>query len=128
MNGSGFPTSKDIYLEVNGKKLGVVESYKAKAVRESRYVEAFGEQEPVGTVAGRVRHVIELGRIYATDAAVRDGINFFDISNFNLVIVKPDKRVIYSGCEWADILESVTLNDVVAERVTIVAAKRMELV
>lgn len=128
MNGAGFPTSKDIYLEVNGKKLAVVESYKAKAVRESRYVEAFGEQEPVGTVAGRVRHVVELGRIYATDAAIRDGVSFFNLSNFNLVIVKPDRRVIYSGCEWSDILESVTVGDVVAERVTVVAAKRMELI
>ena len=127
MGYSNFPTSKDIYLEVNGKKLGVVESYKAKAVRESRYVEAFGEQEPVGTVAGRVRHVIELGRIYATDAAIKDGINFFEISDFNLVIVKPDRRIIYSGCEWASVLESVTLNDVVAEKVTVVASKRMEL-
>lgn len=128
MSGAGFPTSKDIYLEVNGKKLAVVESYKAKAVRESRYVEAFGEQEPVGTVAGRVRHVIELGRIYATDAAIRDGVSFFSLTNFNLVIVKPDLRVIYSGCEWSDILESVTVGDVVAERVTVVAAKRMELI
>ncbi|SDN83201.1 hypothetical protein [Acetanaerobacterium elongatum] len=128
MSGAGFPTSKDIYLEVNGKKLAVVESYKAKAVRESRYVEAFGEQEPVGTVAGRVRHIIELGRIYATDAAIRDGVSFFNLTSFNLVIVKPDRRVIYSGCEWSDILESVTVGDVVAERVTVVAAKRMELI
>ncbi len=123
-----FPTSSDIYIEVNGRRLAVVESYKAKAVRESRYIEAFGQTEPVGTVAGRVRHVIELGRIYATDAAVRDGMSFFDLADFNLVIVKPDRRVIYSGCEWADIAESVTVGDVVAERVTVVAAKRSELV
>ncbi|MFA9381917.1 MAG: hypothetical protein ACERKO_12760, partial [Acetanaerobacterium sp.] len=116
MGYSYFPTSSDIYIEVNGRRLAVVESYKAKAVRESRYIEAFGQEEPVGTVAGRVRHVIELGRIYATDTAVRDGISFFEISDFNLVIVKPDRRVIYSGCEWADIVESVTLGDVVAER------------
>ena len=31
-----FPTSKDIYLEVNGKKLAVVESYKAKSTCKSQ--------------------------------------------------------------------------------------------
>ncbi len=128
MGYSYFPTSSDIYIEVNGRRLAVVESYKAKTVRESRYIEAFGQSEPVGTVAGRVRHVIELGRVYATDTTVRDGISFFDITDFNLVIVKPDRRVIYSGCEWSDIVESVTIGDVIAERVTVVAAKRAELV
>lgn len=105
----------------------MVESCKAKSVRESRYVEAFGEAEPVGTVGGRVRHVVELSRIYATEDAVKDGVNFYELSDFNLVIVKPDRRVIYSGCEWSDILESVTVNDTVAERVTLVAARRIEL-
>ncbi len=128
MGYSYFPTSKDIYIEVNGRRLAVVESYKAKAVRESRYIEAFGEEEPVGTVAGRVRHVVELGRVYATEAAMKDGINFFELADFNLVIVKPDRRVVYSGCEWAELFESARLGDVVAEKVTVVAAKRMELV
>ena len=45
-----IPTSRDIYLELNGKKLAVVQGYSAKALRTSREVEAFGESEPV---AGR---------------------------------------------------------------------------
>ena len=46
-----IPTSRDIYLELNGKKLAVVQGYSAKALRTSREVEAFGESEPVATVA-----------------------------------------------------------------------------
>lgn len=42
-----IPTSRDIYLELNGKKLAVVQGYSAKALRTSREVEAFGESEPV---------------------------------------------------------------------------------
>ena len=42
-----FPTSEDIYLEVNGRRLAVVESYRARSTRRNRYVEAFGEEEPV---------------------------------------------------------------------------------
>ena len=62
-----FPTSKDIYLEVNGKKLAVVESYKAKSTCNSQYIEAFGQSEPIGTVAGKIQHTIELSRVYACE-------------------------------------------------------------
>ena len=48
-----IPTSRDIYLELNGKKLAVVQGYSAKALRTSREVEAFGESEPVATVGRR---------------------------------------------------------------------------
>lgn len=49
-----IPTSADIYIEVNGRKIAAAQSYKVKSSRESKYIEAFGSQEPVGTVGGRV--------------------------------------------------------------------------
>lgn len=122
-----FPTSRDIYLEVNGKKLAVVESYKAKSTCDSQYVEAFGQSEPVGTVAGRIRHTIELSRVYAYEETSNSKVNFYDLHNFNLVIVKPDRKIIYSGCEWSGINESASLNSTVIENVTLIAAKRMEV-
>ena len=122
-----FPTSKDIYLEVNGKKLAVVESYKAKSVCDSQYIEAFGQSEPVGTVSGRIRHTIELSRVYACEENSSNKVNFYELNNFNLVIVKPDRKIIYSGCEWSGINESASLNSSVLENVTLIAAKRMEI-
>ena len=50
---SGFPTSSDIYLEVNGVKVAVVQSYTAKTTQSSTAVEAFGQNEPVATIAGQ---------------------------------------------------------------------------
>ena len=41
-----FPTGKDISIEVNGQKLAVAQSYKAKTTKTSRTVEAFGSREP----------------------------------------------------------------------------------
>lgn len=122
----GFPTSSDIYLELNGKKLAVVQSYKAVTTRESTPVEAFGEDEPVGTIASHRKHKIQLTRLYATDEAISDGINFHDLSDFSLVIVKPDRRIIYTGCEWSGIEETGELNAMVAEKLTLNAAKRIE--
>ena len=122
----GFPTSSDIYLEVEGKKVAVVQSYSARATRSSQTVEAFGEAEPVATAPGQANHVVELTRLYATDQAIRDGINFYTMENFSLVICKPDRKIIYSGCQWSSIQESASVGSMVLEKVTLVAARRIE--
>lgn len=122
----GFPTSSDIYLEMDGKKIAVVQSYSAKASKSSHSIEAFGESEPVATIEGQKRYTLELTRLYATDSAVSDGINFYDLAGFSLVICKPDRRIIYSDCQWSAVQEDGQLNAMVAEKVTIVAARRME--
>ena len=120
MKVAGFPTSSDIYLEIDGKKVAVVQSYSAKSTRTSQNVEAFGEDEPVATIPGQRSHVIELTRLYATDEAIRDGINF------SLVICKPDRKIIYSGCQWSAIGETGALGAMVVEKITVVASKRIE--
>ena len=126
MEVKGFPTSSDIYLELDGKKVAVVQSYTAKATKSSQSVEAFGESEPVATIEGQRKYTLELTRLYATDDAVSDGINFYDLRDFSLVICKPDRKVIYSGCEWSGIQEDGQLNAMVAEKITVVASKRIE--
>ena len=122
-----FPMSSDIYLEADGKKIAVVQSYSTKATRSSREIEAFGKSEPVATIAGASRYEIELSRLYATDEAISDGISFYDLSDFSLVICKPDKRVIYAQCRWSSIEEAAKLGDPVAEKVKLIARKRMEI-
>lgn len=124
---AGFPTSSDIYIEANGRKVAVVQSYRALASRSERVVEAFGEKEPVATIATQLTYKLELTRLYATQEAVSDGINFHELENFSLVIVKPDRRVIYTGCQWSAIEESGELSQMVAERITLVASHRTEM-
>ena len=120
MSITGFPTSSDIYLEVDGTKVAVVQSYSARSDKTSRAVEAFGEEEPVATIPGQTSHVLELSRLYATEEAVQDGIDFYGLSAFSLVICKP-------GCQWSSIQENGTLGNMVLEKVTIVASKRLEM-
>ena len=126
METKGFPTSSDIYLEVDGRKVAVVQSYSAKSSRSSQTVEAFGEDQPVATIPGPRNHMVELTRLYATDEAVRDGIDFHELADFSLVICKPDRKIIYSGCQWSAIGENGTLGNMVVEKIAIVAAKRIE--
>jgi hypothetical protein len=127
MNTVKFPTSQDIYLEVNGKKVAIVQSYSAKSTRDTISVQAFGESDPVGTIGGADSHTIQLSRLYATEDAISDGIRFHDLDDFSLVICKPDRKIIYSGCRWSSISESGQLGAMVLEQVTLVAAKRMEV-
>lgn len=126
MSTIGFPTSSDIYLEANGKKIAVVQSYKAVAKRSEQVIEAFGESEPVATIASQRSYKLELTRLYATDEAISDGINFHDLSDFSLVIVKPDRRIVYTGCEWSEIAESGELSAMVAEKITVISSHRVE--
>lgn len=127
LRAAGFPTSSDIWLEVDGQKVAVVQGYSCKASRTSMTVEAFGEDEPVATVQGPQSYVIQLSRLYATDQAAADGLNFYELKNFSLVICKPDRKVIYSGCQWSAIQEEGKVGSMVAEKVTVVAASRIEV-
>ena len=77
LSAAGFPTSSDIWLELDGKKVAVVQSYNCKTTRSSYSVEAFGEEEPVATVQGSQNYVIQLTRLYATDQAIADGLDFY---------------------------------------------------
>lgn len=121
-----FPTSSDIYLEADGKKIAVVQSYKSTSKKTEKLVEAFGEKEPIAAICGPEVHRITLTRLYATDEAISDGINFHELDDFSLVIAKPDRRVVYSGCRWSSIEENGELGETVAEKISIIAASRTE--
>ena len=126
MSIAGFPTSSDIYLEVDGVRVAVVQSYAARTTKSSTAVEAFGEAEPVATVSGQAVHEIELTRLYATDEAIRDNIDFYSLFGFSLVICKPDRKINYSDCQWSAIQESANVGGMVLEKVSLVASRRIE--
>ena len=66
-----------------------------------------------------------LGKVWAVIFNML-GIDFYKLSGFSLVICKPDKKIIYSDCQWSAIQESATLGSMVLEKVTLVASRRIE--
>lgn len=54
----GIPTSKDIYLEADGRKIAVVQSYLASATQEITPIEAFGTVNPVEIIRGKINKTI----------------------------------------------------------------------
>ena len=121
-----IPTSADIYLEINGTRVAVVQSYQVTAKQTSQTIEAFGQAEPLATIRGQTQCTLSLSRLYATDEALRDGISFIDLDDFNLVICKPDRKVIYSGCQWSSLSEHAEVGGMVLEEVQITATRRYE--
>jgi len=121
-----FPTSKDIFFELNKKKVAVVQNYSTTYAKEDREVDAFGQAEAVGIAPGKKQFTIKITKAYIHNAALKDGINFYNLENFEFVIVKPDRRIVYSGCFITNIDEEGALNDTIAENISIRATSRRE--
>ena len=114
-------------MEIDGKKVAVVQSYRVTATRDSKSISAFGQAEPVATIRGENQYVLELTRLYATDEAIADGISLYNLEDFSLVVCKPDRNVIYAGCQWSKLEESAEVGGMVLERVQITATRRVEV-
>ena len=121
-------TSDDIFFELNGKKIAGVESYSTKYTNDIKLVDVFGQNTPVGYTIGSKTHSIDISRVYLEDTAIADGINFYNLTDFdfNFVIVKNGKRVVYKNCVISDISEDGSLKDKVAEKITLMALDRVE--
>lgn len=63
---------------------------------------------------------------YFTDEAIQDGICFHDLNDFNLVICKPNQKIVYSECNWTDIKEIGTVGSMATFFIYAVAKYRKE--
>ena len=126
ITGVDITTSNDIFIEISGKRIAGVQSYSTKYNKDTKPVDVFGQDVPIGYIQGKKKHNIDLSRIYLEDTAVNDGINFYDLADnqFNIVIIKNGKRTTYSDCIVTDISEDGSLNDKVVEKMTITALTR----
>lgn len=117
----------DVYIEVNGKKLANVQSYKVTESNKQIYIESFLEFEPVEVIPGKREYKIEVSKVCLNEESLNDKIDFHSISNFDLVINKSKTKVKYSGCEWTQISESGDLGKSAIEKAEILAVRRLEL-
>lgn len=121
MNRAIFPSSSEVYLELDGKKLAAVQSYSVKAVRQTKLISAFGESQPVGVAVGTLSYRISITRLSVLSEEICNGID-----GFSLVVVKPDRRIVYSDCHWCETEESRKLGENATESVGIIALSRTE--
>ena len=97
-----FPTSSDIYLEQDGEKVAAVQSYMA--------------------TKGDDGYQIRLSMVYMIDVKRP----LYSLDNFSLVIEKPGKIIVYTGCHWKSITEEGTMDSMICENADIIAESREE--
>lgn len=126
ITGINITTSNDIFIEISGKRIAGVQSYNTKYSKDTKPVDVFGQDVPIGYIGGKKKHSVDLSRVYLEDTAVADGVDFYALSDnqFNVVIIKNGKRIVYKDCIVTDISEDGSLNDKVVEKMTITALDR----
>ena len=128
--GIDVTTSTSISIEISGKTIAGVQSYNTKYTKDTKEVDVFGQDVPIGYIQGKKKYTIDLSRIYLEDTAAAEGIDFYDLSDnmFTIVIDKQGtngtKRITYSDCIVTDISEDGSLNDKVIEKMTVTALTR----
>ena len=124
--GLNITTSNDIFIEISGKRVAGVQSYSTKYNKDTKPVDVFGQDVPIGYIQGKKKYTLDLSRVYLEDTAAKDGIDFYSLADnqFNVVVIKNGKRITYSDCIVTDINEDGSLNDKVVEKMTISALQR----
>ena len=112
---------REVYLEANGKKVAVVDSYTAQAVQQSRVISAWGEQEPVGTAAGAIHYELSL-----KDVCPEADVDLYALADFSVIAAKPENQVVYSGCRWKNISAVGGTGNLLCSTMQLTAAKREE--
>lgn len=126
ITGVNVTTSNDIFIEISGKRIAGVQSYSTKYNKDTKPVDVFGQDVPIGYIQGKKKHTLDLSRVYLEDTAVNDGVDFYDLADnqFNVVIIKNGQRITYSDCIVTDVNEDGSLDDKVVEKMTISALTR----
>ena len=128
ITGVTLTTSNDIFIEISGKRIAGIQSYNTKDNKDTKSVDVFGQDVPIGYIQGKKKYTIDLSRVYLEDTAVNDGIDFYSLADnqFNVVVIKNGLRTVYQDCIVTDVSEDGTLNDKVVEKMTITALKRIK--
>ena len=126
ITGLNITTSSDIFIEISGKRIAGVQSYSTKYNKDTKPVDVFGRDIPIGYIQGKKKHTLDMSRVYLEDTAVNDGIDFYGLADnqFNVVVIKNGQRITYSDCIVTDVNEDGSLNDKVVEKMTISALTR----
>lgn len=125
METTKMPTSREIYVEADGKRLAAVQQYRVRGSRTAKSVDAIGSNTAIALVTGKTSYELELKKVMLSREY--DPVDVYELSNFVVMIVKPDRRIVYSGCEWKEIEETLELGEPCFERMVLSASKRMVL-
>lgn len=127
MNLLSFLSSKNVSIEINGVKLATAHNYTVKISRDIFPIETFSSSTPFSYVNGKISYLIELSTLSFPDPSMSNPIDLFNLSDFNVVIFKPNYQTIFSDCNWVNISETASCDKPIIKSISIVASKRITI-
>ncbi len=124
---TSFLTAKDIYIEINGLKVASAKNYRLQITKEAFNINCFDMKYPLTTITGNTYFNIELTKLVILDPLNTDLLDFFNLHNFNLVIVKPYSYTIFTNCNWTSITENTPINSPIIQSICLTSPKRIKL-
>ena len=112
---------REVYLEADGKRAAVADSYTVKCVQQSRTVSAWGEQDAVSTTPGRISYELTVRNVRP-----ENGADLCALSGFCLIAAGNGGRVVYSGCRWKNITAEGGAGNTPRRSMELVAAARTQ--
>ena len=67
ITGVTLTTSNDIFIEISGKRIAGIQSYNTKYNKDTKSVDVFGQDVPIGYIQGKKKYTIDLSRVYLED-------------------------------------------------------------
>lgn len=110
---------KNIYIEINGIKIGAIKSYSVKSNSSSLNLETLWGSSPAECIKGNVNFTVNLTKLCLKSSAV----DFYNLKNFTLKIVKPFETLTFYSCEWTSIEEYGNFNESILENLTVISLK-----
>ena len=98
-----------------------------KVTREIEKIESFLELEPIALMPGNEKYLISVSKVYLNKELFTDYNDFYNMSDFSLVVSYPGKNIEYSNCVWTNIEENVNFEGII-EKAEIIAKKRTEII
>ena len=115
-----FSVLKGLCVEINGVKVGAIKSYNIKTICSSKHLDTLWGNDLAQTVKGNTRYIVSLTKL----CLINNAIDFYNLKNFTLRIVKPMEVLVFCGCEWTNMEESGSLEGIVLEEFTLVSLSR----
>ncbi|MBW7572717.1 hypothetical protein [Caproiciproducens faecalis] len=112
---------REVYLEADGERVAVADSYTVKCVQQSRTVSAWGEQDAVSTAPGRISYELTVQNVRS-----QSGTDLCALSGFSLIAAGSAGRVVYSGCRWKNITAEGGAGNTPRQSMELVAAARTQ--
>jgi hypothetical protein len=111
----------EIFLEAQGMRIALAESYTEQAAQDIRPVSVWGEQFPSSVAAGAVRYELTLRNVRP-----EEGVDLYAAADFTVTAAGPDRRIVYSGCRWKTLAAAGGKGERALRSMELLAAAREE--